>query len=45
MSLKTLNKRKVRDILRFIGAILLFWLYIPHVLIYLSARGGGERID
>lgn len=28
------SKRKVRDILRLVGAIVFFWLYIPHMIIY-----------
>lgn len=28
------DKRKIRDILRLIGALLFFWIYIPHMLIY-----------
>ena len=29
-----MDKRKIRDILRFIGALLFFWLYLPHIIIY-----------
>ena len=29
-----MDKRKIRDTLRFIGALLFFWLYIPHIIIY-----------
>lgn len=32
-----MNKRKVRDILRFTGACLFSWVYIPHLLV-----GGGN---
>lgn len=28
-----ISKRKIRDILRLVGALLLFWLYIPHLII------------
>jgi len=28
------DKRKIRDVLRLVGAILFFWLYIPHLLVY-----------
>ena len=28
------NKRKIRDILRLLGAIIFSWLYIPHMVIY-----------
>lgn len=30
-----MRKKKVRDILKLIGAIVLFWLYIPHLLVIL----------
>lgn len=30
-----MNKRKIRDIVRFLGAIILCWLYIPHFSLYL----------
>lgn len=30
-----MNKRKIRDSLRLTQALLLFWLYIPHMTIYL----------
>ena len=30
-----MNKRKIRDSLRFIGAICFSWLYFPHVIAYL----------
>lgn len=30
-----MNKRKIRDCLRLTQALLLFWLYIPHITIYL----------
>ena len=28
------EKLKIRDVLRLVGAILFFWLYIPHLLVY-----------
>ena len=28
------DKRKFRDVLRLVGAVLFFWLYIPHFLVY-----------
>jgi len=34
-----MNKRKIRDSIRFIGALLFFWLYIPHLAAY--KIGGG----
>lgn len=36
-----MDKRVIRDRLRLLGAILFFWLYIPHFVIY--AIGGGKR--
>ncbi|MDE5791673.1 MAG: serine acetyltransferase [Muribaculaceae bacterium] len=30
--------KKYRDILRLIGAILCFWIYLPHILIFLLVR-------
>ena len=36
-----INKRAIRDSLRLMGAILFFWLYIPHLLSYVL--GGGKR--
>ena len=30
-----MDKRKIRDIIRLLGAILFFWLYIPHLLVFL----------
>lgn len=38
------KKRKIRDILRLLGAILFSWLYIPHMLIY-SIKGKKRLID
>ena len=37
-----MNKRKIRDSLRLIGALFFFWLYIPHIVVY--AFGGGRTI-
>ena len=34
-----MNKRKIRDSLRLIGAIGFAWLYIPHMLVYAMGRG------
>ena len=35
-----MNQRKIRDLLRLLGAILFFWLYVPHLIAY--AVGGGQ---
>lgn len=35
-----MNQRKIRDSLRLLGAILFFWLYVPHLIAY--AVGGGK---
>ncbi len=37
-----MNRKKIRDFLRLLGAIIFSWLYIPHLLIY--ATGGGKRL-
>lgn len=29
-----MNKRTIRDVLKLIGSIFFFWLYIPHLIIY-----------
>ena len=34
-----MDKRKIRDSLRLVGALLFCWLYIPHFLMYVL--GGG----
>lgn len=34
-----MNKRKIRDGLRLLSAILFSWLYIPHLAFYSSGRG------
>ena len=36
-----MDKRKIRDFVRLLMALLFFWLYIPHLLIYLLF--GGKR--
>lgn len=33
-----MNKRKIRDVLRFVGSLLLIWLYIPHLIIFCFTR-------
>ena len=38
------DKRKIRDVLRLVGAILFFWLYIPHLLVY-SCLGKAKVIN
>lgn len=40
-----MDKRKIRNLLRLGGGILFFWLYIPHILIYLLARPAGLKED
>lgn len=35
-----MNKRKIRDTLRLLGAIVFSWLYMPHLAVY--AIGGGR---
>lgn len=34
-----MDKRKIRDTLRLSGALLFFWLYIPHFIIALGLGG------
>jgi serine O-acetyltransferase len=34
-----MNKRKIRDTLRFLGAITFSWLYLPHLVIYAFGEG------
>lgn len=34
-----MNKRKIRDVLRLLGAIVFSWIYIPHLLVYLVGNG------
>jgi hypothetical protein len=29
-----MQKRKIRDYIRLVGAVLFFWFYIPHIIIY-----------
>ena len=35
-----MDKRFIRDNLRMLGAVCFFWLYIPHVIVYLW---GGKK--
>lgn len=37
-----MNKRKIRDTLRLLGAIVFSWLYMPHLAVYAI---GGEMIN
>lgn len=39
-----MDKRKIRDILRLLGAVAFSWLYIPHLTLY-AIGGGKELID
>lgn len=39
------NLRKYRDTLRYVGAIVCFWLYLPHLLIYLCCKNKRNFID
>lgn len=36
-----MEKRKIRDIMRLASAIIFFWLYMPHALVYVM--GGAKR--
>lgn len=39
------KKRKIRDILRFISALLFSWLYLPHLMVFLMFyMGGGNEL-
>lgn len=40
-----MDKRKIRDILRMIASLLFFWLYIPHMLIYLFGNYNSITSD
>lgn len=45
LSLTDNKKRKLRDALRLISALLFSWLYIPHILAFLMTKpapGGGQ---
>ena len=41
---KTMDKRKIRDSLRLAGALLLSWLYIPHLLVFMVIGGGKRKL-
>lgn len=34
-----MDKRSIRDLIYFIFSVLLFWLYLPHILLYLLKKG------
>ena len=38
------QKRKLRDIIRLVGSILFFWLYILHIAVYLLSRLKREMV-
>jgi serine O-acetyltransferase len=38
------QKRKLRDFIRLVGASLFFWLYLPHIALYLVCRKKKEAI-
>lgn len=40
-----MNKRKIRDIIRMLLALMFFWLYIPHLILYLFLKKKREYID
>lgn len=40
-----MDKKKIRDIIRLISSLSLFWLYIPHLIILLFNRGGVLQTD
>lgn len=40
-----MNKRKFRDNFSLILSVLLFWLYFPHILLYLSKNNLGKVIN
>ena len=40
----TNDKRLIRDLLRLLGAVVFFWLYIPHLLVYFCL-GKKQLID
>lgn len=37
-----MNKRVIRDYLRLMGALIFFWLYLPHIVCYVCGCGGGK---
>lgn len=40
-----MNKRKIRDIIRFLQSILFSCIYIPHFLAYITSRRVKENVD
>ena len=41
---KIMDKRKIRDSLRLVGAMLFSWLYIPHLLVFMVIGGGKRKL-
>lgn len=37
-----MNKKAIRDSMKMLSSILFFWVYIPHLVIYLL--GGGQIV-
>lgn len=37
-----MNKRKIRDVLRLLGAVAFFWVYMPHLIVYVL--GGSKKL-
>lgn len=35
-----MDKRKIRDVLRLLGALLFSLLYLPHILVFMAIGGG-----
>lgn len=40
-----MNKRIVRDFLRLFGVFIFFWLYLPHLVVFMIQGGGKQTID
>lgn len=40
-----IDKRKVRDIIRFVWSLLFFWLYLPHLIVYSLQNGKRGAIN
>ena len=41
---KIMDKRKIRDSLRLAGALCFSWLYIPHILVFMSIGGCKRKL-
>lgn len=39
-----MNKRKIVDSIRLAGAVLFSWVYVPHIVLFMFDRGGGNFI-